>query len=124
MTGWGVERRPRTAHRPSSVSPAGVSALMPPPSQGAERRTERHAARTGLRVLVIGGLSGAARPFTGAAAHAADRDHVPEGLVDLMPAALLPVAMGEQAVASHRLPLATDVKARQHDAEAQTASPD
>jgi hypothetical protein len=83
MTGWGVERTPRTAHRPSPVSPAGVSALMPPPSQGAERRKERHATRTGsrwgLRVLVIGGLAGAAWLLTGAAAHAADRDPAPEG---------------------------------------------
>jgi len=88
MTGWGVERRPRTAHRPSPVSPAGVFTLMPLPSQGAERRTERHAARTGSRW------------------------------------GILPVAVDEYAVASHRLPLATDVTARQHDAEAQTASPD
>jgi hypothetical protein len=83
MTGWGVERTPRTAHRPSPVSPAGSSALMPPSSQGAERRTERHATRTGprwgLRVLVIGGLAGAAWLLTGAAAHAADRDPAPEG---------------------------------------------
>jgi hypothetical protein len=83
MTGWGVERTSRTAHRPSPVSPAGNSTLMPPSSQGAERRTERHAARTGprwgLRVLVIGGLAGAAWLLTGAAAHAADRDPAPEG---------------------------------------------
>ena len=86
MRRWRVERTPRTAHRPSPVPPAGVSALMPHPSQGAERRTERHAARGvgnssrwGLRVLVIGGLAGAAWLLTGAAAHAADRVPAPEG---------------------------------------------
>jgi hypothetical protein len=56
---------------------------MPPHSQGAERRTERRAGRTGsrwgLRALVIGGLAGAAWLLTGAAAHAADRDPAPEG---------------------------------------------
>jgi hypothetical protein len=56
---------------------------MPPHSQGAERRTERHASRTstrwGLRALVIGGLAGAAWLLTGAAAHAADRDPAPAG---------------------------------------------
>jgi hypothetical protein len=83
MTERGVERTLRTAHRPSPVPPAGISALMPPSSQGAERRTERHATRTGprwgLRVLVIGGLAGAAWLLSGAAAHAADRDPAPEG---------------------------------------------
>jgi len=85
MRRWRVERTPRTAHRPSPVPPAGVSALMPHPSQGAERLTERHAARGvgnsskwGLRVLVIGGLAGAAWLLTGAAAHAADRVPAPE----------------------------------------------
>jgi hypothetical protein len=39
-------------------------------------------------------------------------------------AAFLPVAVGEHAVASHRLPLAADVEARHHDAEAPTVSPD
>jgi hypothetical protein len=75
MTGWGVERSTRTAY-PVSAPPADVSALMPPSSQGAERRTERRAGRTGsrwaLRALVIGGLAGAAWLLTGAAAHAAD----------------------------------------------------
>jgi hypothetical protein len=56
---------------------------MPPPSQGAERRTERRAGRTGsrwaLRALVIGGLAGAAWLLTGAAAHAADRAPATEG---------------------------------------------
>jgi hypothetical protein len=51
---------------------------MPPPSQGAERRTERRARRAGsrwgLRALVIGGLAGAAWLLTGTAAHAADHD--------------------------------------------------
>jgi hypothetical protein len=50
---------------------------MPPHSQGAERRTERHASRWSLRVLVVGGLAGAAWLLTGAAAHAADRDATP-----------------------------------------------
>ena len=79
MTGLGVERL-RTAF-PLSVPPAGVSALMPPHIQGAERRTERRARRTrwGLRVLVVGGLAGAAWLLTGAAAQAADRADGPTG---------------------------------------------
>jgi hypothetical protein len=83
MTRWGVERTPRTTGPTGSGASTGVSALMPPHSQGAERRTERHASRTGtrwgLRALVIGGLAGAAWLLTGAAAHAADRDPAPEG---------------------------------------------
>jgi hypothetical protein len=75
----------RTAFPASSVAPAGVSALMPPHSQGAERRTERRARhagiRWGLRALVIGGLAGAAWLLTGAAAHAADRDPASEGVL-------------------------------------------
>ena len=77
MTGWGVEREQRPACRPSVVSPTGASALMPPPSQGAERQ-RRRSGRTGspwgLRVLVVGGLAGAAWLLSGAAAQAADRD--------------------------------------------------
>jgi hypothetical protein len=83
MTRWGVERTQRTTVPTGSGASTGVSALMPPHSQGAERRTERHASRTGtrwgLRALVIGGLAGAAWLLTGAAAHAADRDPAPEG---------------------------------------------
>jgi hypothetical protein len=80
MTGLGVERM-RTAFPLPSVRPAGVSALMPPHIQGAERRTENRARRTrwGLRVLVVGGLAGAAWLLTGAAAHAADRADGPTG---------------------------------------------
>jgi len=79
-----VGRTPRTMVplRPLSP-PAGVTALMPPHSQGAERRTERRARHAGLRwgvrVLVIGGLAGVAWLLTGAAAHAADRDPEPSG---------------------------------------------
>ena len=81
MTGQGVERTPRTAYPMPSVPPAGVSALMPPHIQGAERRTESRARRTrwGLRALVVGGLAGAAWLLTGAAAHAADRADGPTG---------------------------------------------
>jgi hypothetical protein len=83
MTGQGVERTPRTAYPDPSVSPTGVSSLMPPHIQGAERRSERRAGHTGsrwgLRALVIGGLAGAAWLLTGAAAHAADRDPGPVG---------------------------------------------
>src|SRR5882724_3764635 len=84
MTGQGVERTPRTAYPMPSVPPAGVSALMPPHIQGAERRTEsrapgRRSTRWGLRALVIGGLAGAAWLLTGAAAHAADRADGPTG---------------------------------------------
>jgi hypothetical protein len=84
MTGWGVERKPRTARLVSTWDePTGDSALMPPHSQGAERRTERPARHTGsrwgLRTLVIGGLAGAAWLLTGAAAHAADRTPAPDG---------------------------------------------
>jgi hypothetical protein len=84
MTGRVVERDARTADRAASVRPTGVSPLMPPHSQGAERRQEHRAGRTGsrwgLRALVIGGLAGAAWLLTGAAAHAADRDPAGEGL--------------------------------------------
>ena len=83
MTGLGVVRMPRTACPPSFRSPAGVSSSMPPLIQGAERRTESRARRTGvrwgLRVLVVGGLAGAAWLLTGAAAHAADRTDGPVG---------------------------------------------
>jgi hypothetical protein len=81
MTGLGVERL-RTAFPMPSVPPAGVSALMPPHIQGAERRTERRdrrRTRWGLRVLVVGGLAGAAWLLTGAAAHAADPADGPTG---------------------------------------------
>jgi hypothetical protein len=80
MTKWEVERSSRTAVPASPVGPTGVTALMPPHSQGAERRTERRAGRWALRALVIGGLAGAAWLLTGGAAHAADRDPAPEGL--------------------------------------------
>ncbi|BCJ43654.1 hypothetical protein GCM10010168_40370 [Actinoplanes ianthinogenes] len=74
MPGWRVERTPRTASRSVPVTPGG-SPLMPPHSQGAERRPERRAGRAGsrwvLRALVVGGLAGAAWLLTGAAAHAA-----------------------------------------------------
>jgi len=81
MTGQGVERTRRTAYPAPVVSPAGVSALMPPHIQGAERRTESRARHTrwGLRALVVGGLAGAAWLLTGAAAHAADRADGPTG---------------------------------------------
>jgi hypothetical protein len=83
MTGWEVERTPRAAVPARSGTPAGVCSHMPPPSQGAERRTERRARRTGmrwgLRALVIGGLAGAAWLLTGTAAQAADRDPAAEG---------------------------------------------
>jgi hypothetical protein len=54
MTGHRVERTPRTAYPSSLVPPAGNSTLMPPPSQGAERRSERRTRRTrwGVRALV------------------------------------------------------------------------
>ncbi|MFI7545544.1 hypothetical protein [Actinoplanes sp. NPDC049599] len=79
-----VERTAPTAYRSAPVLPIGVSPLMPPHSQGAERRQEHRAGRTGsrwsLRVLVIGGLAGAAWLLTGAAAQAADRDPAGGGL--------------------------------------------
>jgi hypothetical protein len=77
MTGLGDERTWCAARpTPSSVAPAGAATSLPPHIQGAERRSERRARRTtrwGLRVLVVGGLAGAAWLLTGAAAHAADR---------------------------------------------------
>ncbi|MEU4422895.1 hypothetical protein AB0F81_19885 [Actinoplanes sp. NPDC024001] len=82
MTGREVERDERTACRPLPITP-GASPLMPSPNQGAERRTERRAGRTGsrwaLRALVVVGLAGAAWLLTGAAAHAADHDSEPAG---------------------------------------------
>jgi hypothetical protein len=84
MTGRVVERDARTANLSASVLSTGVSALMPPHSQGAERRRAHRAGRTGsrwgLRALVIGGLAGAAWLLSGAAAHAADRDPAVGGL--------------------------------------------
>ena len=84
MTGRMVERAARPAYRSAPVPPTGVSALMPPHSQGAERRGEHRAGRTGsrwgLRALVVGGLAGTAWLLTGAAAHAADRDPAGGGL--------------------------------------------
>ncbi len=72
MTGWGVERTPRTAY----PAPVGARTPMPPLSQGAARR-----ARWGLRALVIGGLAGAAWLLTGSAAQAADHDPATGGLL-------------------------------------------
>ena len=84
MTGWGLKRTLRTAV-PATVAPIGGSTLMPPHSQGAERRTDRRAgltnSRWALRALVIGGLAGAAWLLTGTAANAADRDPAPGGLL-------------------------------------------
>jgi hypothetical protein len=84
MAGWGVERSKRTAC-PAPTTPTGITEPMPPHSQGAERRTGPGAGRTdsrwALRAFVIGGLAGAAWLLTGAAAHAADRDPAPEGLL-------------------------------------------
>ncbi|SNY63158.1 hypothetical protein [Paractinoplanes atraurantiacus] len=82
MTGLGVGRT-RTAHLPI-VPPTGDSTPVPPHIQGAEWRSEgrarRHTgSRWGLRVLVVGGLAGAAWLLTGAAAHAADRVDGPDG---------------------------------------------
>jgi hypothetical protein len=75
MTGLGVERASRAAYPLTSVSPAGVSTPLPPHIQGAERRRSRW----GLRLLVVGGLAGAAWLLTGAAAQAADRADGPVG---------------------------------------------
>ncbi|MEV4640844.1 hypothetical protein AB0J80_26240 [Actinoplanes sp. NPDC049548] len=81
MTGWGVEREPRPARRPSAVSSTGP-ALMPPHSQGAERqRGNRSGSRWGLRALVVGGIAGAAWLLSGAAAHAAEHEPVTGGLL-------------------------------------------
>jgi hypothetical protein len=75
MTGWvGEHKRAALA----SVPAAGVSALMPPHSQGAEKRVERRR-RWALRALVVGGLAGAAWLLTGAAAQAADHEETAGG---------------------------------------------
>ncbi|MBW6438086.1 hypothetical protein KZ829_30590 [Actinoplanes hulinensis] len=88
MAGWGVERDERATSR-SLPGALGGSPLMPSHSQGAERRTERRAGRTGsrwiLRAFVVGGLAGAAWLLTGSAAHAADHE-------DLLGSALSEVA--------------------------------
>ena len=115
---------PCTAIPTSSVAPTGGSALMPPHSQGAERRTERHAGRTTsrwrLRALVIGGLAGAAWLLTGAAAHAADRDPAPEGAI-LDSSVLGSVVPGDAAqpavtrvLQAAARPLESDLTADQH----------
>ncbi|MFF5084757.1 hypothetical protein ACFY36_47610 [Actinoplanes sp. NPDC000266] len=83
MTGLGVVRSHATLPGPI-VPPAGDSTPVPPHIQGAEWRTESRArrhtgSRWGLRVLVVGGLAGAAWLLTGAAAHAADRVDGPDG---------------------------------------------
>ncbi|GAA0474713.1 hypothetical protein GCM10010167_34850 [Paractinoplanes deccanensis] len=64
--------------------PTGDSSPVPPHIQGAEWRTESRArrrtgSRWGLRVLVVGGLAGAAWLLSGAAAQAADRVDGPDG---------------------------------------------
>jgi len=87
MTGLAVERLRRAAS-PSSPSPAEVSTPLPPHIQGAERRRSRW----GLRLLVVGGLAGAAWLLTGAAAHAADRPGEPDG-------SLLGAVVGGDAIA-------------------------
>jgi hypothetical protein len=84
MTGLGDERTPRTPFRSPSVSSIGASAPLPPHNQEAERPAERSPRSTGssrwaLRVLVVGGLAGAAWLLTGAAAQAADRADGPAG---------------------------------------------
>jgi hypothetical protein len=84
MTGLGDERTWCAARPTPSVMPTGAATPLPPHIQGAERRSERRARHTGsrwgLRVLVVGGLAGAAWLLTGAAAHAADRgDDGPTG---------------------------------------------
>ncbi|MBM2616839.1 hypothetical protein JIG36_14860 [Actinoplanes sp. LDG1-06] len=83
MTGLGVERMPRAAYPLPSDAPAGDSTPLPPHIQGAERRSENRARHTGirwgLRVLVVGGLAGAAWLLTGTAAQAADHADGPDG---------------------------------------------
>jgi hypothetical protein len=68
MTGWGAERQLRTAHRPREVRSAGRSTLMPPPSQGAERRRKHRSVRSGSRwglcALVIASLAVVIRLLT------------------------------------------------------------
>lgn len=85
MTERVVERDARTACRSTSTPSTGDPALMPPHSQGAERRREhragRRGSRWGLRALVIGGLAGAAWLLAGVAAQAADRGPAGEGLL-------------------------------------------
>jgi hypothetical protein len=84
MTDLGDERTQCATHPAPSVVPStGAVRPLPPHIQGAERRTVRRTratgSRWGLRVLVVGGLAGAAWLLTGAAAHAADRADEPSG---------------------------------------------
>jgi hypothetical protein len=83
MTGPGAERAARVASPSPSVPPAGDPTPMPPHIQEAERRSGNRARHTGvrwgLRVLVVGGLAGAAWLLTGASAQAADRADGPDG---------------------------------------------
>jgi hypothetical protein len=101
MTGLGVERAMRAAYPSPSVSPTAASVPLPPHIQGAERQRSRW----GLRLLVVGGLAGAAWLLTGSAAQAADRADEPSGLgavlggdatspvTDLLSAAAQPLEM-------------------------------
>ena len=95
MMGQGVERMPRAAYPLPSTPPTGAATPLPPHIQGAERQMERRARHTAsrwaLRVLVVGGLVGAAWLLTGAAAQAADRVGEPEGSL------LGPVVNGDAA---------------------------
>ncbi|GIF24904.1 hypothetical protein Ate02nite_76340 [Paractinoplanes tereljensis] len=75
MTGLGVERLMRAAYPSPSVSLTAASMPLPPHIQGAERQRSRW----GLRLLVIGGLAGAAWLLTGSAAQAADWADEPSG---------------------------------------------
>lgn len=111
MTGLGVERSPRAAY--PSVS-ADASAPMPPHIQGAERQRSRWA----MRLLVVGGLAGAAWLLTGAAAHAADRADGPDGSLlgsvvdgDALPVTGLLTAAAQplEAVPAHKHHVVADI---------------
>jgi hypothetical protein len=115
MTGWGVERVSRIANQSPSGSLTAASTPLPPHIQGAERRRSRW----GLRLLVVGGLAGAAWLLTGAAANAADRADEPSGSLlgavvggdvtapvsDLLTAAAQPL----ETAPAHKHHLVTDI---------------
>ena len=110
--------RPRTTVR---TAPAHGSTAPPSPTRHraaadggrAGRRSATHPAVTDPRPLRVHLGASAASPTTGSGTPTEGGS-----------AAFLPAAVADSTMACHRLPIATDVEVRRHDAEAPTVSPD